>query len=325
MTNTIVTCAINGDTRPPPRYPAELGFPITPVEICRVVGEVARAGASAVHIHARDAVTGASSRDPALYSEIVDRIRQSGVDIILNMTCGYGAHFAVDADNEITPAPGSDIIPAAERLVAIEQCRPDICSLDISTSNQVEDGNDYVYFNPAPTLRKMAAGLQRIGVKPELETFQAGDVLFGASLVEQGLIDGPPLFQFVLGVKWNAPANTRSMIHMVELLPPGAIWTAFGISRLQMPMAMQAAILGGNLRVGLEDNLYLSRGVFATNPQLVERAATIVGLAGRSVATPDEARAILSLPTQKTQAASSAQLSGMASKDSSTVTSGQHM
>lgn len=295
MSNLIITCAINGDTQPPPRYPAEFGFPITPTEICRVVKEVAAAGASAVHIHARHPETGASSRDPAIYREIVDRIRQSGVDIILNLTCGHGGHFAVDDDHEVSPGPGSDVIPAAERLITIEQCLPEMCSLDISTSNQVDAGLDCVYFNPVPTLRKMAARLQAIGVKPELETFQAGDVLFGAHLVEEGLIDGPPLFQFVLGVKWNAPATTRSMLHMVELLPPGAIWTAFGISRMQAPMAMQAAILGGNLRVGLEDNLYLSRGVFATNPQLVERAIAITALAGREVATPAQAREILGL------------------------------
>lgn len=291
----IVTCAINGDTPRPDGYPPELEFPITPQQICSAVKQAAGAGASIVHVHARDPATGGPSRDPEIYREIVDRIRSSGVDIVINLTCGHGATFYVSDEREVSPAEGSDVIPAIERLETIERCLPEMCSLDISTANQVDHGRDYVYFNPAPTLRKMAGRLQQIGVKPELEIFQGGDVLFGTSLIEAGLVDSPPLFQFVLGTKWCAPATTETLLYLKAQLPPGAIWTALGIGRMQMPIAMQSVIAGGQVRVGLEDNLYRSRGAFATNGELVERAVEIVDLAGEAVATPAEAREMLNL------------------------------
>ncbi len=293
----VITCAINGDTPVHPHYPAELAFPITPAQIAATAVDAARAGAAVIHIHARDPHTGLSSRDPALYREIVDRIRSSGTDLIINLTCGHGALFFPDPEREGHMLPDSDVVGVDERVLHIEQCLPEICSLDVTTANQVDGDRDYIYFNPAETLRRMARRFLDIGVKPELETFQAGDILFGNQLVADGLIAGTPLYQFVLGVKWGAPATPSTMIYMHDLLPPGASWTAFGISRMQMPMAAQAILLGGNIRVGLEDNLYLDRGRFASNAQLVERAAGLVTALGHQVATPQEARALLGLRT----------------------------
>ncbi len=172
---------------------------------------------------------------------------------------------------------------------------PEIASLDITTGNQVEGKLEFVYLNTTRTLRAMARRFQELGVKPELEVFGPGDILFGKSLIEEGLIDGVPLFQMVLGVLWGAPANTETILYQRNLIPPNAQWAAFGIGRDQMPMMAQAALLGGNVRVGLEDNLYLSRGVFATNGQLVERACSVIEHLGMSVATPAEARDIMGL------------------------------
>ena len=270
-------------------------MPVTPVQIADACLEAARAGASVVHIHVRDPKTGEGSRDPVLYKEVVDRVRAFGEDIIINLTCGHGAFFLPDPENESRGLPESDVASTAERVKHLEQCLPEIASLDITTGNQVEGTRDYVYLNTTRTLRQMAKRFSELNIKPELEAFGAGDIVFGNSLVQEGLIYGPPLFQMVLGVKWGAPATTETMLYQRGLLPPGAVWAAFGLGRDQMPMVAQAAILGGNVRVGLEDNLYLSRGVFATNGQLVERARSIVENIGMSVATPAEARTVLGL------------------------------
>jgi len=294
-TKVILTCAVTGSAPLNPRYTATLPYPITPAEICDSAVEAARAGASIVHLHVRDPATGAASRDPLLFRETADRLRQSGQNVVMNLTCGMGAFLLPDPEDESRALPESDVASVAERVRHIEDCLPEICSLDVTTANQVDGDKDYVYLNTPRTLRAMAQVFQRLGVKPELETFQAGDVLFANQLLADGLIDGVPLYQFVLGVKWGAPATPETMLYMRSLLPPQAAWTAFGISRLQMPMAAQAVLLGGNVRVGLEDNLYLERGVFATNAQLVERAVTIIESLGCAVATPDEARGMLGL------------------------------
>lgn len=288
----ILTCAVTGNAPVHPRHPA---MPVTPTQIAAACVEAAQAGASIAHIHVRDPITGGGSRDPALFKEVVDRVRSSGTDIVINLTCGLGAFFLPDPENEARGLPDSDVISAEERVKHLELCLPDIASLDITTGNQMEGSLEFVYLNTTRTLRAMAKRFQELGVKPELEAFSAGDILFGNSLVKDGLVDGPPLYQMVMGVLWGAPASTETMLYQRNLLPPGAIWAAFGIARDQMPMVAQAAILGGNVRVGLEDNLYLSRGVFATNGGLVERARSIVENIGMSVATPDEAREILNL------------------------------
>jgi uncharacterized protein (DUF849 family) len=206
-----------------------------------------------------------------------------------------GALFLPDPDDESRALPESDIIGVDERVSHLVDCLPEIASLDVTTGNQQEGTLEFVYLNTTRTLRAMAARFKELGVKPELEAFQAGDVLFANSMVEQGLIDEPYLYQFVLGVRWGAPADTETALYMRNLLPENAHWTAMGIARMQMPMVAQSVLLGGNARVGLEDNLYLKRGQFARNGQLVERAIQIIENLGGSVATPDEAREILQL------------------------------
>jgi uncharacterized protein (DUF849 family) len=289
----ILTCAVTGNAPVHPSYPHV--YPVTPQQICDAVVEAARAGASVAHIHVRDPATGRGSRDPRLFKEVVDRVRNTGIDIVLNLTAGMGALLLPDPEDESKAATGSDIIGVEERIAHLGDCLPDIASLDVTTGNQVEAGMDYVYLNTTRTLRKMAQRFRDLGVKPELEAFQAGDVLFANQIVQEGLIEEPAMYQFVLGVKWAAPADSASMTYMQSLLPPGALWAGFGIGRRQMPMVAQAVLLGGNVRVGLEDNLYLERGVFATNGQLVERASTLIDCLGERVATPDEAREMLNL------------------------------
>lgn len=288
----ILTCAVTGNAPFNPKHPA---MPITPAQIADACVEAAKAGASVAHIHVRDPETGAGSRDPALFKEVVDRVRSSGTDIVINLTCGLGAFFLPDPDDESRALPESDVIPVAERVKHLEQCLPEIASLDITTGNQVEGALEFVYLNTTRTLRAMARRFQELGVKPELEVFGPGDILFGNSMVEDGLIGDAPMYQMVLGVKWGAPATAETMLYLKNLLPQNAIWAGFGIARDQMPMLAQAALLGGNVRVGLEDNLYLKRGVFATNGQLVERACTIIDHLGMNVATPAETREILHL------------------------------
>jgi len=301
----IITCAVTGGSRVDPRYRQQLRYPISPAEIAEDAVLAVKAGAAAVHVHARDPATGADSDEPRLFVEIVDRLRQSGTDMVINLTCGGGAMFFPDPADESRAGPGSCVRSAADRVRHIEACLPEMCSLDVTTANQLEEGRDFVYLNTPPTLREMARRFQAIGVKPELETFQAGDVMLANQLLAEGLVSGVPCYQFVLGVKWGAPATPPTVAYMKTLLPPDASWTAMGISRTQMPMAAQSILLGGNVRVGLEDNLYLSKGRFATNAQLVERAVRLVEDIGEEVATPTEAREILQLRGARTQGVAS--------------------
>ena len=292
MSKVILTCAVTGNAPFNPKHPA---MPVTPPEIAAACVEAAKAGASVVHIHVRNPETGAGSRDPKLFKEVVDRVRSSGVDIVLNLTCGLGAFLIPDPEDESRALPESDILPVAQRVIHLEQCLPEIASLDITTGNQVEGALEFVYLNTTRTLRAMAKRFKELSIKPELEVFSAGDILFGNQLAKEGLIEGAPFFQMVLGVQWGAPASTETMLYQRSLMAPGAIWAAFGIGRQQMPMLAQSALLGGHCRVGLEDNLYLSRGVFASNGQLVERAGSIISNMGMEVAAPAEAREILGL------------------------------
>jgi uncharacterized protein (DUF849 family) len=288
----IITCAVSGNAPFNRRHPK---FPVAPVEIAAACLEAARAGASIVHVHVRDPATGGGSRDPKLFKEVVDRVRDGNSELILNLTGGLGGFLLPDPLDERRALPESDVISVDERMAHLELCRPDIASLDITTGNQVEGTVEFVYLNTTRTLREMARRFRDLNIKPELETFGAGDVLFGKSLIEDGLVTGLPLFQFVLGVKWGAPADSRTLLYLRDLLPPQAAWAALGPGRLQMPVVAQTILLGGNVRVGLEDNLYLSRGVFATNGQLVERAKVIAETLGYDVASVSEARHLLGL------------------------------
>ena len=281
----IITCALTGagDTTAKSNL-----VPITPEQIAAAAVEAARAGAAVVHVHVRDPETGQAARDPALFKQTVDLIRGSGVDMVLNLTAGMGGDWVPDAADPAMPGEGSDMVGPEQRLAHVFACRPDICSLDCGTLN-FGDGNT-IYINTAAYLRQMAKMVQDIGVKPELEVFDLGQVRLARALIDEGLIDLPPLFQLCLGIPWGAGADTDTMAAMKRALPDDAVWAGFGISRMQMPMVAQAVLLGGNVRVGLEDNLYLDRGVLATNGMLVERAAEIIQRLGARVLGPDEAR-----------------------------------
>jgi uncharacterized protein (DUF849 family) len=287
--DVIITCAVTGAGDTTSRSNL---VPITPHQVADAAIEAARAGAAVVHVHVRDPETGAGSRDPALFREAVDMIRDSGVDMIINLTAGMGGDWVPSEEDPSLPGPGSDMIGPEARLAHVIDCKPDICSLDCGTMNFA---GDYAYINTAPFLRRMAEMVQEIGVKPELEVFDLGQIRLARSLIDDGLIDAPPMFQLCLGIPWGAGADTETMTAMKQALPPGALWAGFGISRMQMPMVAQAVLLGGNVRVGLEDNIYLDKGVLASNGMLVERAVEIIERMGARVLGADEARAKIGL------------------------------
>jgi uncharacterized protein (DUF849 family) len=288
----ILTCAVVGENQFNRAHP---NFPITPQQIADSAREAEEAGATAVHLHVRDPVTGDGTRDPDLFLDMATRVRDNGVKAIMNVTCGGGGIFRPQPEDESRAGPGSDIASAEERVRHIEMIRPDMCSIDVTTQNQLDGDKEYVYLNTQQTLRKMAKRFQDLGVKPEIEVFAPGDILLANKMLADGFFDKPPMYQIVMGTSWGLPATTETLTYMRNLLPAGAHWAAFGIGRMQMPMAAQSVILGGNVRVGLEDNLYLKRGVFATNGELVARARTIIEFMGYEVATPDEARQMLGL------------------------------
>ncbi len=286
----IITCAVTGAGDTVGRHS---GVPVTPKQVAEAAIEAAKAGAAVAHVHVRDPETGKGSRDPALFREAVERIRDSGVDVVLNLTAGMGGDWVPSEDDPSLPGPGTDMIGPDERLVHVEALRPEICSLDCGTLN-FGNGNE-IYISTPPYLRAMAERVKSWGVKPELEVFDLGHVRFARQMIDEGLIEAPPLFQICLGIPWGAPADTDTMKALRDALPPGAEWAGFGISRMEMPMVAQAVLLGGNARVGLEDNLYLERGVLATNGQLVERAVEIIERLGARVLGPQEARDKLGL------------------------------
>ena len=288
----ILTCAVVGENQFNRAHP---NFPITPQQIADAALEAEQAGATAVHLHVRNPVTGNGTRDPDLFLDMATRVRDNGVKAIMNVTCGGGGIFRPDPADESRSGPGSDVASAEDRVRHIDMIRPEMCSIDVTTQNQLDGDKEYVYLNTQATLRKMAKRFQELGVKPEIEVFAPGDVLLANKMLADGFFDKPPMYQIVMGTSWGLPATTETLTYMRSLLPPEAHWAAFGIGRMQMPMAAQSVILGGNVRVGLEDNLYLKRGVFATNGELVARARTIIEFMGFEVATPDEARQMLGL------------------------------
>ncbi len=287
--DVIITCAVTGAGDTTGR--SDL-VPVTPQQIADAAIEAAQAGAAVGHVHVRDPHTGQGSRDPKLFKETVDLIRASDTDLILNLTAGMGGDWVPSEDDPSLPGPGSDMIGPDERLAHVIECKPDICSLDCGTMNFA---GDFAYINTAPFLRRMAEVVQELRVKPELEVFDLGQIRLARSLIDDGLVDAPPMFQLCLGIPWGAGADTETMTAMKQALPGDAIWAGFGISRMQMPMVAQAVLLGGNVRVGLEDNIYLDKGVLASNGMLVERAIEIIERLGARVIGPDEARGIIGL------------------------------
>jgi uncharacterized protein (DUF849 family) len=287
-TDVFITCAVTGagDTAR-----ASDRVPVRPQEIADAAIEAARAGAAVAHIHVRDPETGRGSRDPALYREVVERVRSSGVDVVLNLTAGMGGDLVLGGADAPFPADddGTDMIGARERLVHIEELRPEICTLDCGTMNFAA-GGDYVMVNTPGMLRAMASRIRELGVHPELEVFDTGHLVMVADLIRDGLIDHPPLIQLCMGIPYGAPNDPTTLLALVGRLPPGAVFSAFSIGRMQLPYVALAALVGGNVRVGLEDNLYLARGTLATNAQLVERAVTILRSMNANVLGPDEVR-----------------------------------
>lgn len=289
--HVIVTCAVTGSGDSVGTHPA---IPVTPKEIAASGIEAAKAGAAIAHIHVREPDTGKYSRRPELFREVVDRIRDSDTDVVLNLTTGMGGDLFLGPDDDpLALRDNTDCVGQLERMQHVEELLPEICSLDCGSFNY--DEGDYVYISSPAMLRLGAQRLQAIGVKPELEVFDLGHIAFAKQMIAEGLVDAPPLFQVCLGVRWGAGADTRNFQTMVDQLPQGCNWAGFGVGSLEMPMAAQAVLLGGNVRVGLEDNLYLEKGVFASNAQLVERAITIAQLMGCDIQTPAQARQTLGL------------------------------
>jgi uncharacterized protein (DUF849 family) len=250
----IVTCALTGagDTTGRSEH-----VPITPEQIAQSGIDAARTGATVVHIHVRDPRTGQGSRDVALYREVVERIRASDVDVVINTTAGMGGDLMLDPQNPTTFVEGTDLVNGVERLAHVEELLPDICTLDCGSLNFGE--GSLVYVSTPDMLRDGAKRIQELGVRVEMEIFDTGHLWFARQLVEEGLIDAPPLFQLCMDIPYGAPADPLLLAAMVQQLPPSAVWASFALGRMQMPWVAQSILLGGHVRVGLEDNLYLSR------------------------------------------------------------------
>jgi uncharacterized protein (DUF849 family) len=288
-----VTCAVTGVGDTAGRSDR---IPITPDEIAAAAIEAAEAGAAIAHIHVRDPETGAGSRDPRLYREVVERIRAADTDVVINLTAGMGGDLVLGGDEMPLPPDeaGTDMAGATERLAHVEELLPEICTLDCGSMNFAA-GGDYVLVNTPGILRAMARRIQELGVRPELEVFDTGHLTLVHELIAEGLIDDPVLIQLCTGIPYGAPDDLLTLLAMVNRLPPGAIFSTFSIGRMQIPFVAMAALAGGNVRVGLEDNLYLSRGRLASNGELVERAVEILEGMNARVLGPQEVREKLRL------------------------------
>jgi uncharacterized protein (DUF849 family) len=286
---TIITCAVTGNLTKPEQHP---GLPVTPEQIATASLDAARAGAAVVHIHVRDPQTGRPSMDIALYDEVIKRIRAVNTVLIINLTTGPGGRFIPSDQEPRVAAPGTTLMRPEDRVEHILVLRPDICSLDLNTMNS---GGDVV-INTPKNVTRMAAVIREAGVKPELEIFDSGDMNLALDLMKSGVLDGPGLWTFVMGVKYGFSASPETLLYARSLLPAGATWAAFGVGRFEFPMLAQAWLAGGHVRVGLEDNIYISKGVLAeSNAALVERARDIVLSLGGELASAQEARELLGL------------------------------
>jgi uncharacterized protein (DUF849 family) len=294
LSEVFITCAITGAGDTTTRSPH---VPVTPEDIATSAIEAARAGAAIVHLHVRDPTTGRGSRQPDLYSAVVEQIRAApDVDPVINLTAGMGGDLVLgSADAPLPPQPdGTDMAGAAERLVHVEELRPEICTLDCGTMNFAA-GGDYIMVNTPAVLRAMARRVKELGVRPELEVFDSGQLVLVHELIAEGLIESPPLIQLCMGIPYGAPDDLQTLLALVNRLPAEAHFSAFSIGRMQLPYVALAPLVGGNVRVGLEDNLYLARGQLATNAELVERAVAILQAINVAVLGPDAVRERLAL------------------------------
>jgi uncharacterized protein (DUF849 family) len=283
----IITCALTG-AGPLSQNPNQ---PVTPRQIAESGLAAAEAGAAILHVHVRDPETGAFSGELAHYEEAVERIREQNKDVILNLTTGLGSGF-YPADRMLpdTAGPGTHIWSVEKRIEHVLKLKPEICTLDLVTA-QVFDG---VVISLEPVLAEMAKRVRAVGVKPEIELFDSGDAVLAKHLIDKGALDGPGMYSFVMGLNFTMPATPETMLYTRNLLPAGAVWQGFGIGRNQFPMAVQSCLLGGHVRVGMEDNVFISRGEFAqSNAQLVKKVRGLVEALGPSIATPTEARRLL--------------------------------
>ena len=287
-----ITAALTGSGGTQHKSP---NVPCSPQQIADAAIAAAKAGAAVVHCHVRDPQTGEPTRDLDLYREVTDHIRAANVDMVLNLTAGMGGDLVTGPPDAPLPlkAAGTDMASAADRVAHIVTCRPEICTLDCGTMNFAEA--DYVMTNTPGMLRAMAGLMRELGVRPEIEAFDTGHLWLAKQLASEGLIDDPVMVQLCMGIPWGAPDDLNTLMAMVNNVPDSWVFSAFSIGRHQMPYVAAAVLSGGNVRVGLEDNLYLERGVLATNDQLVAKAARIIDSMGVDLMTPDEVRAELQL------------------------------
>ena len=286
---TLITCAVTGNLVKPEQTPH---LPITPVQIADERLAAAESGASQLHIHVRNPDNGKPSMEVELYREVVDRIRRGNRELIVNLTTGPGGRFIPSEDDPKVAAPGTTLLPPEKRVEHIALIRPDVCSLDLNTMNSGPD----VVINTPRNVRRMAKVMREAGVKPELEIFDSGDINLALDLIADGTLEGPAMWTFVLGVKYGFAPTPETLLYARNMLPRGAFWSAFGIGRMEFPIVAQAWLLGGHVRVGMEDNIYLEKGVLAqSNAQLVAKARDIIESLGGEVASAREARTMLGL------------------------------
>lgn len=286
-----ITCAVTGSGGTQDRSPH---VPRSPAEIAAAAIDAAKAGAAVVHCHVREPDTGKPSRRVELYREVTDRIRAAEVDVVLNLTAGMGGDLVLGGpDRPLPPAAGSDMAGASERLEHVRRCLPEITTLDCGTMNFAEA--DYVMVNTPGMLQAMGAEMEALGVKPEIEAFDTGHLWYAQELVRLGVLKEPALVQLCMGVPWGAPDDLNTFLAMVNNVPRGWTFSAFSLGRHQMAYVAAAVLAGGNVRVGLEDNLWLGKGQLATNAQLVDRAVGIVEAMGARVIGPQEVRDRLGL------------------------------
>jgi uncharacterized protein (DUF849 family) len=289
LRQAFITCAVTGSAD---SVRKNANVPVTPAQIAASALAAHAAGAAIVHLHVRDPKSGLASRDPALFRDVVERIRSQNRDVILNLTGGMGGDLLMGPDNApLAFRAGTDFVGPHERIAHVIELSPEIGSLDCGSLNF----DELLYGTTPGFLRTMARAYRQNNVRPELEVFELGHIEIAKQLLAEGLINRPALFQLCLGIKYGAPASSEAMMAMRNALPAGSHWSAFGLGRMQMPMVAQSVLLGGNVRVGLEDNLYLDKGIPATNAQLVERARAIIELLGVRLLSAQETRELLGL------------------------------
>ncbi|MFT7448865.1 3-keto-5-aminohexanoate cleavage protein [Sulfitobacter pontiacus] len=292
--DVFITCAVTGSGGSQDRSPH---VPRSPEQIANSAIAAAKAGAAIVHCHVRDPETGVPSRDPKLYREVTERIRDADVDVVLNLTAGMGGDMVFGPPSAPLPLnDATDMVSAEERLAHIEDCMPEICTLDCGTMNFAEA--DYVMTNTPGMLTTMGARMEELGVKPEIEAFDTGHLWYAKQLVKDGVLSSPALVQLCMGIPWGAPNDLNTFMAMVNNVPADWNWSAFSIGRDEMPYVAASVLAGGNVRVGLEDNLWLSKGELATNEALVSRAVSIIENMGATIMGPDAVRQKLGLTKQ---------------------------